>query len=100
MTTNHPAEDRAAILARGTESWRKRVENEQVLHGLGPSTYLPGNVCHLVSPIVGMLRLMERDGESPDAGDVAFVIDRLSFVLELAREEAEKNRRDSTGEKT
>ena len=59
-------------------------------HGLGPSTYLPGNVSHLVSPIVGMLRLMERDGEAPDPEDMAYMIDRLAFVLEIAREADEE----------
>ena len=76
----------------GTRSWRKRIAEGRPLHGLGPSTYLPGNVQHLVSPLVGMLRLQEADGETPDAEDVAHLIDRLSLVLDLAREEDEARR--------
>lgn len=79
-----------------TRSWEDRKSKGSRLHGLGPSEYLPGNVSHLVSPIVGMLRLLERDGEAPDAEDVDYMIDRLSFVLELARE-ADENHRNKEG---
>lgn len=71
----------------------ERIAEGRVKHGVGSSEYLPGNVQHLVSPIVGLLRLMEHDGESPDAETVTYVIDRLSLVLDLAREEDE-NRED------
>lgn len=77
-------------MSEGTKAWRKRIEEDKPLHGLGPSTYFPGNVSHLVSPIVGILRIMEADGEIPDEDDFAWFIDRLTFVLELAEEEVEK----------
>ena len=78
--------EQAEQVSRGTAAWRARVEAGLPEHGLGASLGLSGNVQHLVSPIVGMLRLQERDGERPDASDMAYIIDRLSFVLELARE--------------
>lgn len=74
----------------GTAAWRKRVEAGRDHHGLGPSTYFPGNVQHLVNPVVGILRIMEQDGEIPDADDFAYLIDTLAFVLELAEEEDSK----------
>lgn len=85
--------ERDEILARGTASWRRRVEADLPHHGLGPSRYYPGNVSHLVQPIVGMLRLMERDNETPDADDVTYMIDRLAFVLELTGEKIEEDTR-------
>jgi len=84
-------ETREETLARGTAAWRERVESGRNAHGLGPSTELHGNVAHLVSPIVGHMRLMEADGDVPDQGDLAYWIDRLALVLELAREEGEKS---------
>lgn len=71
----------------GTKAWRARRAEGRPLHGLGPSTYFPGNVQHLVSPLVGHLRLMERDGEALAAEDMVHYIDRLLLVLELAREQ-------------
>ena len=71
----------------GTRSWRKRIAEGRPLHGLGPSTYLPGNVQHLVSPLVGMLRLQEADGETPDAEDVdAEPVDAVMLILDVADE--------------
>jgi hypothetical protein len=75
-----------------TKAWEKRIAEGRSGHGLGQSDYLPGNVQHLVSPIVGMLRRMERDGEIPDEDDYKFLIDRLTFVLEIAREADDKER--------
>lgn len=78
-----------------TQAWQKRVDEGRPHHGLGPSDYLPGNVQHLVSPLVGHLRLMERDGEALESKDMDYFIDRLMFVLELAREEDEKLRKET-----
>ena len=75
---------------KGTRAWRKRVAEGRAHHGLGASTYLPGNVQHLVSPLVGMLRLREHDGELLDANDMVYMIDRLSFVLDIASEADER----------
>lgn len=75
-------------IAGGWAAWRERVKSGKPTHGMGPSRYLPGDVQHLVSPLVGMLRLMECDGETPDAEDVEYLIDRLSFVLDIAREDS------------
>lgn len=74
---------------KGTKAWRTRVEEGRPLHGLGPSEFFPGNVAHLVSPLVGELRLMERDGEALKPEKMAYYIDRLMLVLELAREQEE-----------
>lgn len=70
-----------------TKAWQKRVDEGRPHHGLGPSDYFPGNVQHLVSPIVGMLRLDQADGRTMTPENLEYVIDRLAFVLELAREE-------------
>jgi hypothetical protein len=68
-----------------------RIAAGRIKHGVGASEYLPGNVCHLVSPIVGTLRLRQHDGEPvPDLG---WIIDRLSLVLDMARHEAERDAR-------
>ena len=72
-------------------TWQNRIAEGRPHHGLGPSTYLPGNVSHLVSPVVGHLRLMDEDGEVLDASDMTWIIDRLSMVLELAREQVEND---------
>ena len=73
-------------------TWQNRIAEGRPHHGLGPSTYLPGNVCHLVSPIVGHLRLMEHYGETDlDAKYLAYLIDRLSMVIELAEEQVEND---------
>lgn len=69
-----------------TKAWEKRVAEGRQHHGLGSTDYLPGNVQHLVSPIVGHLRLMQADGESLGPEDMEWMIDRLSFVLEIAQE--------------
>lgn len=66
-----------------------RIAIGRVKHGLGSSDYLPGNIQHLVSPIVGFLRLRHRDEIAPTAEDVEWMIDRLSLVLDLAREQDE-----------
>lgn len=74
-----------------TEAWRKRKASGRPDHGLGTSDYLPGNVQHLISPIVGHLRLMQRAGEltfTPEYFE--HIIDRLMFVIEIAREADEK----------
>lgn len=63
-----------------------RIAAGRVRHGVGESEDFPGNVCHLVSPIVGLMRLRQRDGEPLD--DLGHVIDRLSLVLDMARQEA------------
>lgn len=73
-----------------TRAWQKRVDNGLPHHGLGRSNYFPGNVLHLVSPLVGHLRLLEQDGKTLDAHDILHYIDRLAFVLELAWEEDER----------
>ncbi len=76
----------------GTRAWQARVAEGRPHHGLGASTYFPGNVCHLVSPIVGHLRLMEHYGETDlDAKYLAYLIDRLSMVIELAEEQVEND---------
>lgn len=67
----------------------QRIAAGRIEHGVGASEDFPGNVCHLVSPIVGMLRLSERDGT--DLPDLDWMIDRLSLVLDMARQEAERN---------
>lgn len=66
----------------------ERIAAGRIKHGVGSSEDFPGNVCHLVSPIVGTLRRRQRDGGTlPDMGRI---IDRLSLVLDMAREEAER----------
>lgn len=79
-----------------TKAWQKRVDENRPHHGLGSSDYLPGNVQHLVSPIVGNMRLIMASGDTVKPSEVDFWIDRLMFVLEIARE-ADENDRSSTG---
>ena len=66
----------------------QRIAAGRIKHGVGASEDFPGNVCHLVSPLVGYLRLLERDGGGLD---LPHLIDRLSLVLDMAREQAERN---------
>lgn len=68
-----------------------RIATGRVKHGVGQSPDLAGNVCHLVSPIVGSLRLDERDGNTPTQDEIRWMIDRLSLVLDLANEHAEEH---------
>jgi hypothetical protein len=68
----------------------ERIAAGRIRHGVGSDDYLPGNVQHLVSPIVGILRLKEHNGEDIDAGLLEYVIDRLSLVLDLAQKDAER----------
>lgn len=75
----------------GTKTWQNRIAEGRPHHGLGPSTYLPGNVSHLVSPVVGRLRLRAGLDEPLSDSDMLYIIDRLSMVLELAREQAEQD---------
>lgn len=75
-------EDRVTRIARG-----------RAKHGVGSSEDFPGNVCHLVSPIVGWMRRRERDGKPLD--DLAHTIERLSLVLDMANDEAERALEDS-----
>lgn len=83
MSTNPTNQKRRDIrpAARAGEAARR------ARHGLGSSDCFPGNVSHLVNPIVGALRLMERDGEALSATDMEWYIDRLSLVLALAESE-------------
>ncbi|HKO27592.1 MAG TPA: hypothetical protein VJU80_09060 [Solirubrobacteraceae bacterium] len=67
----------------------ERIAEGRVKHGVGASEDFPGNVSHLVSPIVGTLRLRERDTVPITLGDIRWFIDRLSLVLDMARHEAE-----------
>lgn len=69
-----------------TEAWEKRVQEGRPHHGLGHSEYLPDNVQHLVSPIVGMLRYRASKNEPLTESELEYIEDRLVFVLELARE--------------
>lgn len=64
-----------------------RIAAGRIKHGVGPSENFPGNVCHLVSPIVGFLRLRQRDGGT--VPEIGWMIDRLSLVLDMAQQEAE-----------
>lgn len=66
-----------------------RIAAGRVKHGVGASEDFPGNVCHLVSPIVGIMRRLERDGEPLRIDDMDWMIDRLSLVLDMANDEAE-----------
>jgi hypothetical protein len=67
----------------------QRILAGRAKHGVGMSSNFPGNVSHLVSPLVGTLRLRERDGETLTADEIAHYIDRLSLVLDMARQETE-----------
>lgn len=75
----------------GTKAWRKRGETGQRQHGLGTSTDLAGNVSHLVSPVIGMIRAADNKGEVLTPSQIDYIVDRLRFVMELVNEEAEKN---------
>lgn len=75
-----------------TKAWEKRVAEGRPHHGLGPSDGFAGNVQHLVSPIVGHLRLLERDGQPLPVEDLEHYIDRLMFVIELAEEAHEDSK--------
>lgn len=59
-------------------------------HGLGVPRYLPGDVQHLVSPIVGMLRLGGPEyftiNEPISSG---YLLERLSLVLAITELAAE-----------
>ena len=66
----------------------ERIAAGRTKHAVGDSDYLPGNVCHLVSPVIGRLRLDQRDGRTPDYD---WMIDRLSLVLDMSRAEAERD---------
>lgn len=70
-----------------------RIAAGRVTHGVGDSEDLPGNISHLVSPVVGQLRRAQRDGTVPD---LDWIIDRLSLVLDMARVEAETSPRPVT----
>jgi hypothetical protein len=72
-------------------SMSDRIAAGRVKHGVGASEYFPGNVCHLVSPIVGFLRLRQHDGQTDLASDLDWFVDRLGLVLDMARAEAEQN---------
>lgn len=69
----------------------ERIAQGRIDHGLGQSEYFPGNVQHLVSPIVGILRLKEADGDKVGPSTMAYMIDRLSLLLDLAVEQDEKH---------
>ena len=91
MTPQHPAAperetDASGWGMSGEADMAARIIEGRIRHGVGSSEDFPGNVCHLVSPIVGYLRLRQRDGEAPT--DLDHIIDRLSLVLDMARQEA------------
>lgn len=88
MSDPAPAANREA---QEVETLAERIAAGRVKHGVGASEDFPGNVCHLVSPIVGILRLRERDGEGFRADDMDHFIDRLSLVLDMARDEAARD---------
>lgn len=67
-----------------------RIAAGRIKHGVGASTDFPGNVCHLVSPIVGVLRLRQHHGETVEPDYLDHLIDRLSLVLDMAEQEAER----------
>ena len=69
-----------------TKAWEKRVQEGRPHHGLGSSDHFPGNVQHLVSPIVGTLRLRKHHGEALTQEELDHIEDRLAFLLEIARE--------------
>ena len=71
-----------------TTEFAQRIAEGRIKHGVGLSEDFSGNVCHLVSPIVGMLRRSERDGA--DLPNLDWMIDRLGLVLDMARQEAER----------
>lgn len=68
----------------------ERIEAGRIRHGVGASEFLPGNVCHLVSPVVGFLRMRQRDSRPLTSADLEWFISRLSLVLDLAEVEAEQ----------
>ncbi|MGZ6788353.1 MAG: hypothetical protein ACXVGQ_00210 [Mycobacteriaceae bacterium] len=68
----------------------ERIAAGRTKHGVGASEDFPGNVCHLVSPIVGLLRLRQRDGRPLPDADMAHIIDHPSLVLDMANAEAER----------
>lgn len=74
-----------------------RIAEGRVRHGVGLSPNFPGNVSHLVSPVVGFLRLRQRDNEPLTTDDFDWFIDRLGLVLDMARHEAEQSIRPGGG---
>lgn len=76
-----------------TRAWQNRVDNGLPHHGMGKDEFFPGNVSHLVSPVVGILRRIQAGQTELTEDRLEYFIDRLSFVLELAREEAENSER-------
>lgn len=82
-----------------TKAWEKRVAEGRPHHGLGADDYFPGNVQHLVSPIVGNMRLIMADGKMPTPSDIEHWVDRLAFVLEIAQEEDGLRRNDESAQR-
>ena len=68
---------------------QERIKAGRAKHGVGDDPRLYANVQHLVSPIVGLLRLEQADGMQLSYGTLEYIIDRLSLVLDLAEEDGD-----------
>lgn len=71
-----------------SENRSARIAEGRIKHGVGSSENFPANVCHLVSPIVGHLRLRRQDGDAIPGSDLDHIIDRLNLVIDMAYHEA------------
>jgi hypothetical protein len=70
---------------------------ERGRHGVGLSDYLPGNVCHLVAPLVGHIDYYLGENKANfkiDDEYLRHMLDRLRTVLLLARDQIEKDEND------
>lgn len=60
---------------------------ERQKFGVGYSVNLNGNLQHLISPIVGVMRMSVADGEPLSGELLAHTTERLAFALQLIRED-------------
>lgn len=56
--------------------------------GVGYSINLNGNLQHLISPVVGAMELAIHDEERLNQKELVYLWERLSFALQLIREDA------------
>lgn len=79
------------LICPGEPATEVKHLEERWRNGVGLDEYLPGNVEHLVSPIVGVLRLNQMDGrETP----TDWIIQRLHTVLLLTRDQIVKDNKE------
>ena len=59
---------------------------ERADHGVGSDLYLRGNMWHLLSPIIGSMKMDLADGDLPSEKDLKHYVSRLYAVLALVDE--------------